>query len=421
MNHKSKDEFVAYVGIDWADKKHDVCLQPAGSEKQEFAVLAHKPEAIDEWARALRVRFAGRRVAICLEQKKGPLIYALLKYDFLVLFPVNPQTLAKYRRAFATSRAKDDPTDAALMVDLLLKHRNRLPPWAPEAGNIRKLQAMIEHRRRLVGDKVRMSNRITNLLKGYYPQVLEWFKDKDTEVFCDFIIRWPTLAKVKRANKTTLERFFYAHNVRYKNVIENRITAISKAMALTDDEVIIEPSAMMALVSAGQLKALLLAIKRFDKEIGELFASSEDSDLFRFLPGAGPVYAPRLMVAFGNDRNKYRSSDDILKYSGIAPVMERSGQKSWVHWRYSCPKFLRQSFVEWASESIRHSFWAREFYRVQRDKGKSHHAAVRALAFKWIRILFRCWQDRKPYDEAKYLMALQKKGSPLLANLGAEN
>ena len=127
------------------------------------------------------------------------------------------------------------------------------------------------------------------------------------------------------------------------------------------------------------------------------------------------------MVAFGNDRNKYQSSDDILKYSGIAPVMERSGQKSWVHWRYSCPKFLRQSFVEWASESIRHSFWAREFYRVQRDKGKSHHAAVRALAFKWIRILFRCWQDRKPYDEAKYLMALQKKGSPLLANLGAEN
>jgi transposase len=360
-------------------------------------------------------------VAVCLEQKKGPLIYALLKYDFLVLFPVNPQTLAKYRRTFTTSRAKDDPTDAALMVDLLLKHRDRLSPWLPEAGNIRKLQIMIEHRRRLVGDKVRMSNRITSLLKSYYPQVLDWFKDKDTEVFCDFIMKWPTLAKVKRANRKTIERFFTTHNVRYKNVIENRLAAISKAMPLTDDEAIIEPSALMAVVAAGQLKELLRAIKQFDKEIEALFVQSDDYGLFQSLPGAGSVYAPRLLVAFGSDRNKYSSSDDISKYSGIAPVIERSGQKSWVHWRYSCPKFLRQSFVEWSNESIRHSFWAREFYRKQRDKGKSHNASVRALAFKWIRILYRCWQDRKPYDEAKYLMALQKKGSPLLANLEQVN
>lgn len=109
MNHKSKDDFAALVGIDWADKKHDICLQPAGSDKQEFSVLPHKPEAIDEWARGLRTRFGNKQVAVCLEQKKGPLIYALRKYDFLVLFPVNPQTLAKYRRTFTTSRAKDDP------------------------------------------------------------------------------------------------------------------------------------------------------------------------------------------------------------------------------------------------------------------------------------------------------------------------
>ena len=421
MDDKSKDEFAALIGIDWADKKHDICLLDVDSGAMEFSILAHKPEAIDKWVLELRSRLSGRKVAICLEQKKGPLVYALLKYDFLVLFPVNPQTLAKYRRTFKTSRAKDDPTDAALMVDLLVKHRDKLSAWEPEKEQIRKLQILVEHRRRLVGDKVRVSNRLTSLLKGYYPQVLDWFKDKDTEVFCDFIIRWPTLRKAQRAKKSTIERFLFEHNVRYKNVVQNRLAAIAGALALTDDRAIIESSAIMAVVTAGQLKELLLAIRRFDEEIEDLFDKCDDYDLFSTLPGAGPVLAPRLLVAFGCNREKYDSADDILRYSGIAPVVERSGQKSWVHWRYSCPKFLRQSFVEWAKESTRHSFWAGEFYRCQRDKGKSHQAAVRALAFKWIRILFRCWKDRKPYDEAKYLLALQKKGSPLLAGLRAEN
>lgn len=113
-----------------------------------------------------------------------------------------------------------------------------------------------------------------------------------------------------------------------------------------------------------------------------------------------------------------KPASDLLHYAGIAPVTERSGQTSWVHWRYSCLKFLRQSFIEWASESLQHFFWASAFYHSQRAKSKSHQMAVRALAFKWIRIIFRCWQTRKPYDEAKYLLALKAKGSPLLSAFG---
>jgi transposase len=101
--------------------------------------------------------------------------------------------------------------------------------------------------------------------------------------------------------------------------------------------------------------------------------------------------------------------------AGVAPVMERSGQSCWVRWRYFCPKFLRQTFHEYAGESIRHSFWARAYYEQQRAKGKSHHAAVRSLAFKWVRIIFRLWQTRAAYDEVKYLEGLRKKGSPLLS------
>jgi hypothetical protein len=85
-----------------------------------------------------------------------------------------------------------------------------------------------------------------------------------------------------------------------------------------------------------------------------------------------------------------------------------------VHWRFCCPKFLRQSFVEYAGESVRHSFWARAFYMQQRAQGKSHQVAVRALAYKWIRIIYRCWQTRQPYNEVEYLESLRQKGSPLL-------
>jgi hypothetical protein len=95
-------------------------------------------------------------------------------------------------------------------------------------------------------------------------------------------------------------------------------------------------------------------------------------------------------------------------------VTERSGKKAWVHWRLQCPKFLRQTFVEWTAESMRHSFWAQVSYQQQRDKGNTHQAAVRALAFKWSRILYRCWQERTPYDESTYLQALHRRGSLLI-------
>ncbi len=123
------------------------------TQTQEFCVIEHRPEKIDQWVESLRKRYGGRQVAICTEQKRGPLIYALCKYDFLVLFPVNPRTVAKYRQAFKPSRAKDDPTDAALLAELLCKHRDRLHPWEPQSTQMRTLAQLVESRRVLVGDK----------------------------------------------------------------------------------------------------------------------------------------------------------------------------------------------------------------------------------------------------------------------------
>ncbi len=417
MTHVSHEAFAAFVGIDWADAKHDVCLQPAGSATCECFQLEHTPEAIDAWVTTLRTRFNGQPVAICLELNKGPIVSALRKYDFLVLFPLNPLTLARYREAFTPSRAKDDPTDAALQLELLLTHRDKLQPLQPQSPTMRALAQLVEHRRRVVGDKVRITNRLTSTLKNYFPHVLHWFQEKDTAIFCDFLSRWPTLKAVQLARRSTLDTFFRAHHVRYADVIAQRIQAIKAATPLTTDEGVIAPNALLVQALIAQLRVTLQAIADFDTAIAQCAQNHPDFSLFQALPGAGPVFASRLLVAFGEQRERYASAAELQKYAGIAPVTERSGKKSWVHWRLQCPKFLRQTFVEWAAESIRHSFWAQLYYQQQRDKGKAHQAAVRALAFKWIRILYRCWQERTPYDEAVYLQALHHRGSSLIQNL----
>jgi len=413
----SPSPYVAYVGIDWADQKHDICLFDPGTQAFEFSVISSKPEVLADWAKTLRQRFPQGAIAICTEQKRGPLIYTLCKYDFLVIHPVNPHTVAKYRQAFALSGAKADPTDAHILVELLRKHPDQLQAWQPSSAQLRSLQQLVENRRMLVAEKVRLTNRITAALKCYYPQVLEWFEDKDTQVFCEFLTQYPSLKAAQTAPAAELEQFFKTHHVVQAKTINRRLEQIQQGGVLTEDAGIVEPLQLLVAALVAQLQVLLPSIATFDAKIEVLFATHPDAALFAALPGAGSQLAPRLLVAFGEERTRFQSAQDLLRYAGIAPVKESSGQKSWVHWRWSCPKFLRQTFVEWALQTRKHSFWAEAFYQMQRKKGKTHQAAIRALAFKWIRIVFRCWQDRAPYDEVKYLMALQRKGSPLVQNL----
>ena len=421
MTAGTTQEFAAFIGLDWADAQHDVCLQVAGSDKREWTTLAHRPEVIAAWATDLLQRFEGQPIAIALELNKGPIVEALRKYDGLVLFPINPLMLARYRQAFTPSCAKDDPTDAELQLELLLRHRDKLKPLMPQSPEMRALAQLVEHRRRLVGDRVRITNRLISTLKMYFPHVLQWFPQQDTILFCDFLSRWPTLNAAQRTRRRTLEQFFHQHHVRGEQRIHECLAAIKNAVPLTIDEGVIMPNALMAQALIAQLRVLLEAIEHFDHAIAERAQRHPDYALFDALPGAGPALAPRLLVAFGEQRERYGAAEEIQKYAGIAPVLERSGKQSWVHWRCQCPKFLRQTFVEWAAQTVNKSFWAGAFYQRQRGKGSSHQAALRALAFKWIRILFRCWKNRTPYDESKYLFALKNRSSPLLALLSTEN
>lgn len=408
------NDFAALIGIDWADTKHDICEHPTNTKKHHYSIIESKPEALHDWAMSLKQRYPNQQVAVVCELKKGPLIFALTKYDHLTLFTVNPSTVAKYRKAFTPSGAKDDPSDAFVQVEILTLHMDKLTVIEPESAAMRSLAQLVEYRRSLVQDSVDLSNKITATLKNYYPQALEWFKEKDTFIFCDFISKWPSLNKVKRAKKQTLLDFFNSHNSHYVQVNNARILSIKSAMPLTEDIGVIEPNQLLVEVLIAQYRVLLKGIESLDKTIKLAYKAHDDKVIFDSLPGAGPQLAPRLLVAFGSNRERYEDASELQKYAGIAPVIERSGKKMWTHWRYSCPTFLRQTFVEWAGFSIRYSFWAKAYYEQQKSKGKPHNSIIRSLAFKWIRIVFRCWKTNTPYDESKYLEALKRRGSPLL-------
>lgn len=412
----NQEVYAAYIGIDWSDQKHDIYLYDSTTGEAQESIISSQPEAIAAWVEGLRKRYGTALLAVCLEQKRGPLIYALCQYENLVLYPINPRTVANYRKAFQPSRAKSDPVDAVILIELLQKHYNKIPAWQPESAQMRALRQWVESRRMLVGEKVRLTNRLTSALKNYYPQVLDWFEDKDTEVFCAFLEAYPTLKAAQAATAQELTRFFRSHHVIRRSAITRRIEQIAASgIPLTEDPGIVEPMQWLVQTLIGQLKPLLLCLTELTLEIVRCFTALPDANWFAALPGAGEQHlAPRLLAAFGEDRSRFDNAQQMMCYFGIAPVRESSGKNNWVHWRWSCPIFWRQMFVEWANQSRHHCAWAQAYYRMQRSKGNSHPAAMRSLAFKSIRILFRCWKNREAYDEARYITALRSKSSPVI-------
>jgi transposase len=408
-------QFAALVGIDWADQKHAWCLQAAGTTQRESGEVEHTPEAVEAWVGQLCQRFGNRPIAVAVEQVKGALVFMLSKYELLHLFPVAPAMSASMRDALYPSGAKDDPRDAELLLDLLMKHRDKLRRLAPDSEATRRVQNLVEERRNLVDEKTAQTNRLTNHLKIYFPQMLGWFDRLDTELVCALLERWPTLEELQKVPPARLRTFFRKHRCRDQELIERRMVGIQQAIPATRDKAVIEAKSAVVKVSVQLIRSLARGIADLDRKIEEAAAAHPDFFIFESLPGAGAALAPRLLAAFGSQRERYANAEEVQAYTGIAPVTERSGKKKWVHFRWACPKFLRQTFHEWAGHSIAHSQWARNYYQQQRERGKGHHAAVRGLAFKWIRIVFRCWKDEVVYDESRYLAALAKRNSPLAA------
>ena len=414
----AEPHFAAFIAIDWGDEKHAVALRVAGQTQTEHTTLEQKPEALTEWIAGLRQRFAGATGAIILEQKRGALLYALQPHEHLVLFPVNPQMSAKFRQAFYPSGAKDDPTDADLQLDILLQHRDRLTAWRPADVTTRQLSLLVQSRRRFVADQVRVTNRLRDALKSYFPQALELAgEDLTSPMACAFLQKWPALEALQQVKPAALRKFYYAHHSRSEELIAQRLQLQAQAQPLTTDPAIIAAQSLLVQSLAQELATLNPVLARYEKQIAKLFVAHTDHDLWDSFPGAGPALGPRLAVAWGTQRDRFPDPQAMPCFSGIAPVKEASGKQLWIHVRWACPKFQRQTFHEMAKCSLTACAWALCYYQMQIERGKGRQAAIRALAFKWQRIMWRCWQDHTPYDDAKYVASLKRSASDLYRRL----
>jgi hypothetical protein len=243
-------------------------------------------------------------------------------------------------------------------------------------------------------------------------------EDLDTGWFLQLLKKYPSHAELRRANPKTLARLFPKRGrVADDSGEDSRVTLVRSASPLVTDQAVILTHRLDVLWIVRMILQLNDTVAEYDREIAQHMAQHCDAELFQSFPAAGPAMAPRLAAAFGTDRERYSSAQEMQQFSGIAPVLKRSGKSCLIIRRLACPKFVHQTFHEYADHSRKKSVGAGAYYRMLKARGMGHHCALRALAFKWQRIMYRCWQTRTLYDESRHLQQLRLRQSPLLAYL----
>jgi transposase len=403
-----------FIGIDWADQEHEANIIDRQG-KRTVDTFAQTPEAIDAWVAAMLAQADGGAIGIILEQKQGGLIHALMFRENVVLFPINPKQLAHYRESYSNAGGKNDESDAWLLAQLLSERHTLLSPWQPDDETTRALARLCQNRRKMVNEKTRLVQQLTDQLKAYFPQVLQLKSGNSvTPLMLAVLRRWPDPRKLQRADRRVLHKVIKQHSRRNEERRNELIEQLRGSQLLSRDRALLEPAAILVKTWARQIELLHESIAELEQAIETEMNQHPDAALFTALPGAGKALAPRLLVAFGSDRDRFANAEEVATLAGIAPVTKQSGKSRHVHRRFACSKFLRQTFHEFADHARKWCPWSRAYYLMQRDRGMKHHAALRKLAYRWIRILFRVWKDRRPYDADAYLATIRRKNPRII-------
>ena len=401
-----------FIGIDWADQKHDVYVidRDDGGFHRQFI---HSPENVDAWVGEMLELSGGQPIAIMLEQSRGALVHALMFRENVLLYPVNPKQLARYRESYPGG-GKNDPTDAMYLARMVRERITTLTAWQPDDEITRQLAHLSEQRRKIIDGQTKIRQHLKALLKSYFPLVLELFgKDHQLPLLLSVLSRWPDPRTLRRADRRLIRRVLCEHS---KLSEEQR-----SAQLLCNDDALITPSAMTVKLLANQIQQYRKLIKEFDAKIADAMKRHPDAHLFTSLRGAGSALAPRLLCAFGSQRDRWEDAESLAAFSGIAPITYKSGKSRGVRRRFACPKYVRQTFHEFAESARFHCPWSRARYRLLRDRGMKHHAALRKIARSWIRILFRVWKTRTPFDCDRYVAKLKQRCPEIIPYLVQEN
>jgi transposase len=314
------------VGIDWADSKHDLTIIQGARVIKHIRFNA-TPLDVEQIISELRHLAAGRKIAVCLEKGRVRIIHHLMLHQDVILYPIDPKQVARYRESFKSSRAKDDGGDSFYLARLLQERLSELNPMKPDDPLTRRIALLCETRRSLVNDKTSVIQQLCAKIKMYHPLALMLpVKQLDSTMVRDFIHRFPDPRTLRKTRKETLVSFFANHGFKNPERVAKLIELIRQTPLATDDPALIEPLVIHVQTLIKQLDVFDLAIKQCEQDIAASMNQHPDANLFRCLPGAGAALAPRLLTLFGSDRQRYADADALASYVGIAPVTIQSGK-----------------------------------------------------------------------------------------------
>lgn len=386
-----------FAGLDWGSVEHAVCVVD-----QEGAVVAridvqHTAEGLGKLLAAL-VRFASpQEIPIAIERPSGLVVDTLVDAGHPVV-PIHPNALKASRPRYRAAGGKSDPGDAYILADLLRTDGHRFRVLRPDSDEMRALRAFVRTRDDLVAERVALANQLRALLESFWPGAAAIFADVDSPIALAFLERYPNPRAASRLGEKRLAAFLARHAYcgrRSPSTLLERLRAAPTGLAGEAEE---EAKGELVKALVAVLDALVRQIKKTTAAVEHAVAQLSVGQIVMSFPRAGRVNAAQIAAELGDDPERFQTEDQLAAEAGVAPVTHQSGKHRGVVFRYACNKRLRRAITTWADNSRHASPWAKHVYQRARARGCGHPHAVRILARAWIRILWRCWRDRIPYD-----------------------
>lgn len=397
-----------YLGVDWGDRVHAVAVGDEGGRKVAEMKVEESVEGLAEFGRWMDERRGeGIELWAAIEKPEGRIVDFLLDHGVEV-FAINPKALDRARDRFRQSGSKSDPFDARVLCEFLRTDHMHLKPLKPNSEQAQELKILTRDHQRLVRQRSRLLNQLEVTLKEYYVRPVEAFGALDTPMALDFLKQYSTPQALSGLSLKGWRRFARTHHLTEKRSAE-LWERLSQAQLCIPDHVV-RAKAQLVEVLVEQLKVLVKAVDKYGMEVERFFASMPAAELTKKLPGGrSGTMIPTVWAQLGDAEGRWESFRHLQAHAGTVPVTKRSGKSEVVHFRYACNKEMRHAVYLLAFVSLRQSEWAPAYYRRQRERGHSHHQALRALGAKWLKILFVVWRDRVPYDENYHLANIARQ------------
>ena len=390
-----------FVGIDWASAVHAVCVQDAAGRRVAAFTVEHTATGLAGLMRRLARIGDPATMPVGIERPDGRLVDTLLEAGHPVV-PVKPNAIKTWRDGEVLSGAKSDDGDAEVIAEYLRLRHHRLQLATPYTSETKALRTVTRTRGDLVDMRTATTNQLTALLDTHWPGAVAIFADVESPIALEFLTRYPTARHARHLTAKRLTAFCVKHGYSGRRTGEELLTRLRTAPTGATDEVLSEAvrDAVTALVTI--LRTVGTALKNLSRSVVATLGEHPDAEIFTSLPRSGQINAAQILAEWGDCRQAYDGPDSIAALAGVTPVTKQSGKHRAVHFRWACNKRFRVAVTTFADNSRHDSEWANRVYTAARTRGLDHPHAIRVLARAWIRIIWRCWIDRTPYDPARH-------------------